>query len=81
MPGIGGYLASAILGEIGDIRRFSNEAQFASYVGIVPMMRSSGGNENIFGVTPRCRELLRSYIIEAAWQALRMDPEMQAYYR
>lgn len=81
VPGIGGYLASAILGELGDIRRFNNETQFASYVGIIPMMRSSGGSENIFGVTPRCRGLLRSYIIEAAWVALRKDPEMQAYYR
>ena len=24
---------------------------------------------------------MRSYIIESAWVALRMDPEMQAYYR
>jgi hypothetical protein len=45
------------------------------------MIRNSGGTENISGVTPRCRALLRSYIIESAWVALRLDPEMQAYYR
>ncbi|CAN5214477.1 IS110 family transposase [soil metagenome] len=81
IPGVGGYLASAILAEIGDLRRFNNEAQFASYIGIVPTMRNSGGTEKIQGVTPRCRGLLRSYIIESSWVALRMDPEMQAYYR
>lgn len=81
IPGVGGFLASAILAEIGDLRRFSSEAQFASYIGIVPTMRNSGGTEKIQGVTPRCRGLLRSYIIESAWVALRMDPEMQAYYR
>jgi transposase len=81
IPGVGGYLASAILAEIGDLRRFNNETQFASYVGIIPTMRNSGGTEKIQGVTPRCRALLRSYIIESAWVALRMDPEMQAYYR
>jgi transposase len=81
IPGVGGFLASAILAEIGDLRRFSNEAKFASYVGIVPTMHNSGGTEKIQGVTPRCRGLLRSYIIESAWVALRMDPEMQAYYR
>jgi transposase len=81
IPGVGGFLASAILAEIGDLRRFNSEAQFASYVGIVPTMRNSGGTEKIQGVTPRCRGLLRSYIIESAWVALRMDPEMQAYYR
>ena len=81
IPGVGGYLASAILAEIGDLRRFNNETQFASYIGIVPTMRNSGGTEKIQGVTPRCRGLLRSYIIESSWVALRMDPEMQAYYR
>lgn len=81
IPGVGGYLASALLAELGNIRRFNNEASFASYIGLVPMMRNSGGTENVFGVTPRCRGLLRSYIIEAAWVALRMDPQMQAYYR
>ena len=81
IPGVGGYLSSAILAEIGDLRRFNNETQFASYIGIVPTMRNSGGTEKIQGVTPRCRGLLRSYIIESSWVALRMDPEMQAYYR
>lgn len=81
VPGVGGYLASAILAEVGDVRRFNNEARFASYVGLIPMMRNSGGTENVFGVTPRCRGLLRSYIIESAWVALRIDPQMQVYYR
>lgn len=81
IPGIGGYLASAVLAEVGDLRRFNTEAQFASYIGLIPMMRSSGSTENTVGVTPRCRALLRSYIIESAWVAYRLDPEMQAYYR
>lgn len=81
IPGVGGYLAAAILAEIGDLRRFNNESQFASYIGIVPTIRNSGGSENISGVTPRCRKLLRTYIIESAWVAYRMDPEMQRYYR
>jgi len=81
IPGVGGYLASAILAEVGDLRRFANERQFASYIGLVPMMRNSGGSEKMVGVTPRCRSLLRSYLIESAWQAYRLDPQMQAYYR
>ena len=81
IPGIGGYLASAILAEVGDLRRFNSKKQFASYIGLVPSIRNSGGTEHVFGVTPRCRGLLRSYIIESAWVALRLDPVMQAYYR
>ena len=81
IPGVGGYLASAIIAEIGDLRRFNNESQFASYVGIIPNIRNSGGTERVTGITPRCRGLLRSYIIESAWVAIRLDPAMQSYYR
>jgi transposase len=81
IPGIGGYLASAILAELGDIRRFSNEKQFSSYIGMIPAIHNSGGTEKTTGVTPRSKTLLRSYLIEAAWVAIRRDPAMQAYYR
>ena len=81
IPGVGGYLAAVILAELGDIRRFNKASEFASYVGLIPMMRSSGATENVFGITPRSRGHLRSYLIESAWVALRIDPEMQAYYR
>lgn len=81
IPGIGGYLASVVLADVGDLRRFTSEAQFASYVGLIPMMRNSGGKDQIFGITPRCRSILRSYIIESAWVAVRKDPELQQYYR
>lgn len=81
IPGVGGYLASVVLAEVGDLRRFNTQAQFASYVGLVPVIYNSGATESIRGVTPRCRSLLRSYVIESAWVALRLDPAMQAYYR
>ena len=32
-------------------------------------------------MNPRCHRLIRSYFVEAAWQAIRTDPVMQAYYR
>lgn len=81
IPGIGGYLASVIIAECGDIRRFNTEGQFASFIGLVPGVYNSGGTESCLGITPRSRGQLRSYLIEAAWVAIRKDPEMQAYYR
>ena len=47
----------------------------------MPGIYNSGGSENCLGITPRSRGQLRSYLIEAAWIAIRKDPEMQAYYR
>lgn len=81
IPGIGGFLSAALLADLGEIRRFNNESQLASYIGLVPGIRQSGNSETKLGITPCCRSLLRSYLIEAAWIAIRKDPEIQAYYR
>lgn len=81
IPGIGGYLASVIIAECGDLRRFNTEGQFASFIGLVPGIYNSGATENCLGITPRSRGQLRSYLIEAAWIAIRKDAEMQMYYR
>jgi transposase len=81
IPGIGGYLASIILAECGDLRRFNNEGQFSSFIGLVPGIYNSGGSEKCLGITPRSRSQLRSYLVEAAWIAIRKDTEMQNYYR
>ena len=75
IPGIGGYLASVILAECGDLRRFNNESQFASYIGLIPGIYNSGSSEKCLGITPRSRSQLRSYLVEAAWIAIRKDTE------
>jgi transposase len=77
IPGIGGYLASVILAECGDLRRFNNEGQFSSYIGLVPGMYNSGESE----VFRNHAEVGLSYLVEAAWIAIRKDTEMQNYYR
>jgi transposase len=81
IPGIGGLLSAAILAELGDIRRFNNEKEFSSCIGIVPGIHQSSESEIKMGITPRCKSLLRSYLIESSWVAIRRDPEIQAYYR
>lgn len=55
IPGIGGFLASVIIAECGDIRRFTNENQFASFIGLVPGIHASGESEKSMGITPRSR--------------------------
>ncbi|MBK6399616.1 MAG: transposase [Bacteroidetes bacterium] len=47
-----GYLSSVVLAEVGDLRRFNKETQFASFVGLVPNIRNSRMTEEcFFGVT------------------------------
>jgi transposase len=43
LPGIGLILAVVILSEIGEIARFGSAGQFASYAGVVPRVKASGG--------------------------------------
>jgi len=81
VPGIGGIVAVGILAELGDLRLYNKFDQLASSVGMVPGIYSSGDNYIVKGITPRAKQLLRSYIIEASWQAVRFDPALQEYYR
>ena len=81
VPGIGPIVACGILAELGDLRRFSSIKHLAGYVGLAPGIYQSGDTLINKGMTPRAQRLIRSYFIEAAWQAIRSDPVMQAYYR
>ena len=81
VPGIGGIVACGILSELGDLRRFGNFKQLAAYVGLMPAIHQSGDNSRSSGINPRGNSIMRSYFVEAAWQALRFDPVMQKYYR
>ena len=81
IPGIGGIVACGILCELGDLRRFRSLKHLSGYVGLAPGIHQSGDNLRTTGITRRAYRLIRSYFIEASWQAIRTDPVMQAYYR
>jgi len=74
-------LPGCILAELGDIRRFKKFDRLCSYVGLVPSVYSSADKIQTRGMTPRSKQLLRSYLIEAAWTAVRRDMALQEYYR
>lgn len=81
IPGIGPIVASGILSELGDLRRFNNIKHLAGYVGLAPGIYQSGDRLRHTGVSMRAHRLMRSYFIEASWQAIRTDPVMHEYYR
>lgn len=81
VPGIGPITAIGIMAEIGDISRFRHIKHFASYVGLIPRVHQSGETERTGSITYRHNGYLRPLLIEAAWQAVRADPAMLAYYQ
>jgi len=80
IPGVGPLTAICFLAEVGSIRRFNNFKQLTSLVGLMPTTYQSSDTHKTQGLTPRCLSLLRSYLVEAAWQAVRIDPVMRDYY-
>jgi len=80
ISGIGPLTASALITELGNINRFKNIDQLSSYVGLVPRIRESGETTRTGGITFRCNTFLRTLLIEASWQAIRMDPALMQYY-
>ena len=50
-------------------------------MGLCPNMYHSGEKFRTKGMSKRSNRLIRSYLVEATWQALRFDPVMQKYYR
>ena len=47
VPGVGHISAFAIVAEVGDFSRFPDSGKLASFAGIVPSQRSSGGNGEV----------------------------------
>ncbi|SMC41352.1 IS110 family transposase [Sporomusa malonica] len=75
IPGIGETLAPLIVGEVGDIMRFTNAKQLVAYCGIDPSVRQSGkfvGTRN--KVTKRGSPFLRRALYVAATTAIRKSP-------
>ena len=77
----GPITAIGLMAEIGDISRFKNIKQFASYIGLIPRIKQSGETEIIGNITYRNNSYLRPLLIEAAWQSVRADPAMLQYYQ
>ncbi len=80
VPGIGWVLASTILGEIGDITRFSSPAKLCSSTGLCPRVYQSGGKDRRGSLAKTGPQYLRWALIEAATHACR-HPVYRDHYQ
>ena len=81
IPGIGWIVASQLLGRIGDWRQIDNVRQLGSFLGLVPSENSTGDTVDRGSITHAGDGRLRSKLIQAAWSAIRQDPELREFYR
>lgn len=81
IPGVGPSTGAIILGEIGDINRFSNPRKLVAFAGIDPTAFQSG---NFTGQHNRLSKKGSPYLRRAVWMsavvASRCDPVFKAFY-
>jgi transposase len=71
IPGLGPITASAIVATVGDAREFKNGRQLAAWMGLVPRQHSSGGKQNLLGISKRGDTYLRTLLIHGARAVIR----------
>jgi transposase len=81
IPGIGEIVASHLLARIGDPQQMTNVRQLAGFFGLAPTERSTGDRIARGHITRGGDGRLRSKLIQAAWSAIRQDPELREFYR
>jgi len=70
LSGVGPVTASAVVATVGEFRQFKNGAQFGAWLGLTPRQNSSGGKNNLGGITKRGDMYLRMLLIQAAKSAV-----------
>ncbi len=80
VPGVGFTVAIILYSEIMDINRFKKFEQLAAYVGLAPVVYSSGEKERVIGLSRQGNNYLRNYLIEASWVAIKKDPALLMVY-
>jgi len=79
-PGVGSLTALAFVLIIGRAGRFQCGKQIASYLGLVPLEKSSGNQRRLGHITKQGNSLLRFLLVEAAQVSVRSLPEWRSKY-
>lgn len=81
LPGVGVLTALVFLTEMGDLRRFANRRQVASYLGLAPSCFESGRTNDRKGhITRQGSPRVRRALCQASWANVRLDPLEKATY-
>ena len=82
LPGFGPTASVTVLGELGELSRFAEGKQVASYAGLDPRIAQSGDVCHGGRISKSGRPLLRWAMVEVAWAHVLADgPEAGLYHR
>jgi transposase len=79
-PGVGALTALAFVLIIGTPERFGCGKQVTSYLGLVPLEKSSGNRRRLGHITKQGSSMMRFLLVEAAQVTVRCDPHWRSKY-
>jgi transposase len=79
-PGVGPVVALATVLTLGPVARFRRGKQVASYFGLIPRERSSGGHQRLGSISKQGNPFMRTLLVQAAHAAVRVDPLLRRQY-
>src|SRR5450755_145295 len=80
-PGVGPITALAFVVTIGDVGRFRRGKQVASYLGLIPRERSSGGRQRLGAISKQGNRFVRTLLVEAVHNVTRLDEGFRKTYQ
>jgi transposase len=80
IPGVGPRTAEAVVAYIADPRRFRCNRCVGSYFGLIPQQDQSADRNHLGHITREGPATVRRLLVEAAWQGIRRDERIQAYF-
>ena len=72
IPGVGPLTATAIISAVGDGSQFKRGRDLAAWIGLTPRQNSSGGKEQLLGISKRGDHYLRTLLIHGARSVLKV---------
>lgn len=78
--GVGPVVALAVVLTLGPVERFRRGKQVASYFGLIPRERSSGGRQRLGRISKQGNPFVRGLLVQAAHVAVQHDKELRRQY-
>ena len=80
-PGVGPLTALAFVLTVGPVERFPRSRKLSGYLGLDPMMDSSGQRRRMGSISKQGNSRMRWLLVEAGQTAARRDPELRRLYQ
>jgi len=82
IPGVGPLSSTALIASVGNPQAFRNGRELSAWLGLVPRQHSSGGKNQLLGISKRGDVYLRKLMIHGArstlrWAKMKSDPRSQ----